>query len=128
VRRLGLLAFVVGCGGKELTYESDVAPIFEANGCLSCHLPGGEGSTLDLQTDPCGALIGVPATQCMGTTQMNFVEPGDHLYSYLWNKLYGTQMIAGGNGTRMPLRLPVLTAEELLVISNWIDEGAECEN
>jgi uncharacterized membrane protein len=54
---------------------------------------------------------------------MKLVVPGDSLYSYLWHKVNGSQSIAGGSGTSMPIG-EVFTDEEIALVAAWIDAGA----
>ena len=53
---------------------------------------------------------------------MKLIEPGNHLRSYLWHKVAGTQGIAGGLGQRMPVNQQ-WTEEELALLGRWIDLG-----
>jgi hypothetical protein len=55
---------------------------------------------------------------------MDRIEPGNHLQSYLWHKINGTQLSAGGSGVRMPQFGPFFSAAELDGIAGWIDAGA----
>jgi hypothetical protein len=112
-----------GHRGGELSYAEDIDPLFLDYGCYACHAertgdPADGG--LDLSGDPVEALVGVPSTQSL---DMVLVEPGDHLYSYVWNKLNGTQSIAGGSGTSMPLG-GAMTEAEIDLVAEWIDAGA----
>ena len=67
-----------------------------------------------------GNLVGRPATQL---PSMALVEPGALNESYLWHKVSGTQVEAGGSGMIMPYTVP-LRADELRVIEQWIASGA----
>lgn len=113
---LWLLACVAEPEG--ITFEDDVLPMLRTE-CVSCHRGEQPEGALDLGYDPFGALVDAPSTQ----SSLLLVEPYDHLYSYLWHKVNGTQSLAGGSGTRMPLDAP-LDAELIDLVGRWIDEGA----
>jgi len=121
--RLVALALLAGCVPEPdpvgLSFERDVAPLFWHE-CRTCHEGDEPDAGLELWEDPYGSIVGVTSTQ----TEMALVEPGDHLYSYLWHKINGTQGIAGGSGTTMPLD-GLLDAEEIALVAEWIDAGAE---
>ncbi len=106
-----------GCSGT-LSYESDVAPIFDRS-CATCHAGEAPIGVLSFVDDPIDALVGVPSEQA----EMNLVEPGDSLHSYLWHKLARTQGIAGGSGSTMPLGSQ-LDDDEVQLVADWIDDGA----
>ena len=53
---------------------------------------------------------------------MNLIEPGNHLQSYLWHKVAGTQSIAGGLGQQMPLANH-WSSEDIDLLAQWIDLG-----
>ncbi|MCP4807689.1 MAG: hypothetical protein GY913_27110 [Proteobacteria bacterium] len=103
------------------TYDADIVPLFEAN-CTDygCHLNRESINSLD-------------ATVAYGflTTEMSEdipsmpkVDPGDPENSYLFLKLEGTHVDAGGAGARMPKGQDPLSAEELALVEAWIDAGA----
>jgi hypothetical protein len=54
---------------------------------------------------------------------MPLIEPGNHLQSYLWHKVAGTQSIAGGLGRRMPVNHE-WPEEDIEMLARWIDLGA----
>lgn len=118
-----VLLLLAGCVPEEettaLSFERDVAPLFWGE-CNVCHEGETPDADLELWEDPYGNTVGVPSTQ----TDMALVEPGDHLYSYLWHKINGTQTIAGGSGTAMPLD-GLLSADEVALVAAWIDAGAQ---
>ncbi|MFT4623739.1 MAG: hypothetical protein ACI8PZ_002395 [Myxococcota bacterium] len=100
------------------TWNGGVADLVRTR-CVGCHsgdLPGGD---LDLAVDPLGSVLEVPASQL---PEMALVEPGDSLYSYLWHKVNGSQSIAGGSGTNMPLGA-WLADSEIDLVARWIDAG-----
>lgn len=54
---------------------------------------------------------------------MPHITPGDVEQSYLWHKVNGTQADVGGSGIQMPIG-PELTADQLLMLEQWIDAEA----
>jgi len=130
-RRLLLAALLVvlsgGCEGSpsptvdpELTaqqtpFERDLAP--KLAGCLGCH--GGGSPEGGLVLSDMQALVGVTSAQL----DMALIEPGNHLQSYLWHKVAGTQAIAGGLGRRMPVNHS-WPEEDVDLLARWIDLGA----
>jgi hypothetical protein len=122
---LGLVACAGGDSANEtgdaLSYARDIAPRFDAD-CIGCHQPIGDvppSGGLDL-IDPLTALLDVPSSQAI---DMDLVLAGDHLYSYLWHKVNGSQSIAGGSGTSMPLG-GVWSDDDIALLADWIDQGA----
>jgi len=112
------LLWVVLLGGCGPSFEQDVEPILYAR-CVGCHQGEGAEAGLDLGAGPYAALMDAESTQ----SDMMLIEPGSSLYSYAFHKVNGTQGIAGGAGTTMPLGNP-LSDEELTAIADWIDAGA----
>jgi hypothetical protein len=107
-----------------IDYGSDVQPIW--NGACTCHLQGPSGTmqatVLTLNEGVSyGELVDVGSTQAAGVLR---VAPGNVEGSYLWNKLQGTHLDAGGSGTAMP-QVGTLTPEQQLAIEVWISTGAE---
>ena len=100
-----------------VTWDGAVGALFQTR-CVTCHageLPAGE---FDLATAPLEAMLEVPSVQA----DMLRVSTGDHLYSYVWHKVNGSQSIAGGNGTNMPLGA-WLDDSDINMIAEWIDRG-----
>ena len=95
-------------------YERDLAPLLLA--CTGCHSGDEPESGLDL-TD-IWAISGQESTQ----TEMSLLEPYNHLESYLWHKVAGTQGIAGGLGTSMPIG-DTWSEENIDLLALWIDLG-----
>ncbi len=104
-----------GTAPNPVSWAGDVGALI-ASRCAGCH--GGEAPSgeLDLATAPLEAIIGVTAVQA----DMALVECGDHLYSYLWHKVNGSQSIAGGSGTNMPIGA-WLDDDEIALLAEWID-------
>jgi hypothetical protein len=106
-----------GAGGEEpppAPTTEEVQAILDAN-CNGCHIGGGMSGGMGL--DDVTLQIGVPAASAPG---INRIEAGDHLSSYLWHKINGTQAEVGGGGGQMPLGVPLLQ-EEIDLIAAWID-------
>jgi hypothetical protein len=66
----------------------------------------------------------VLVNQLSGQASLDRVEPSDPVASYLWHKLNGTHLSVGGEGDQMPRSGQNLTSAELLLIEQWILEGA----
>ena len=116
---IGLWMWSYGCGqgeplAQETAFQRDLGG--ELVACTQCHGPNNSKGSLDL-TD-LWALVDAPSTQI----DMKLIEPGNHLRSYLWHKVAGTQSIAGGLGQRMPVNHP-WPDEELELLGRWIDLG-----
>jgi hypothetical protein len=99
-------------------FASDVEPILEAN--CNCHF---DDAPAELSfTDAYSSLVNVPSTEAAG---LDRVEPGAPDDSYLWHKLSGTHVAAGGSGDPMPAPAGGLDAGSLVTIEAWIAGGAE---
>jgi len=96
-------------------FERDLAP--KIAGCLGCH--AGQSPEAGLDLSEIQALVGVESSQ-LG---MPLIQPGNHLQSYLWHKVAGTQSIAGGLGRRMPLDHQ-WSEDDIELLARWIDLGA----
>ena len=109
---------LVGCADDAPSYAADIAPIFERT-CSGCHIGVAPVGGLSFMDTPLESLVGMPSEQA----DMNLIEPGDSLQSYLWHKLASTQGIAGGSGSSMPLGT-LLGGDEIDRVADWIDGGA----
>ncbi len=98
---------------------TDVAPILTQR-CVMCHIAGAAQGGLDLYTNLWGAIVNVKSTQ----SGLDLVEPGDPDKSYLYLKLTGAQLSAGGSGEQMPFQAGQLDAGQLELIRSWIAQGA----
>jgi len=104
-------------GGAGPSFEDEVAGII-MNNC-SCHQSEAPPNGLNLSTGSAYAsLVGVDST--VGIT---YVTPGDSAASYIVNKLDGTHLEVGGDGSMMPLG-GVIAPADLDAITAWIDGGA----
>lgn len=95
---------------------SDVDTILGSS-CAGCHY--GEPAGLGF-VDAYDRLVNTPSTQA---PDLNRVTPGDLDASYLWRKIEGTHVAAGGSGTQMPQRAS-LSASDTDTIRRWILGGA----
>jgi ankyrin repeat protein len=93
---------------SKIDFRRDIQPLFQER-CIGCHGPSQQmgGMRLDRRSSAM-AIRG-------GTT----IGPGNAGGSRLYLKLIGTKY-----GTRMPPTGP-LSAEQINLIKNWIDQGAE---
>lgn len=98
-----------------------VVSVFEAN-CLSCHSAGAKLGGLDLETDPCAAIVDVSAANSAYGGAL-LVSPGDTEGSVLWHKItdsgtFGDVMPTGG----------AMDQANIDIVANWIADGASCES
>ena len=94
------------CGGDNsscVNYSSEIQPILSSH-CTECH-PNSGG--LDLFSY---------ANLMEGGNSGTVIVPGDHVNSYLWQRVE--------NGS-MPPSNTVLSSEEISLIAQWINEGAQ---
>ncbi|SVA88985.1 uncharacterized protein METZ01_LOCUS141839, partial [marine metagenome] len=89
----------------QVDYETQIQTIFNSN-CTNCHVYG-HNSGLNL-----ASYTGVMAGGNSGAV----IVPGDHANSLLWQKVNSGVMPPGNN--------PDLSADEINLIAQWIDEGA----
>ncbi len=100
---------------------TNVQAIFTA--ACSCHLgPAGAGNGM-LSLAMADAYANIFNKKSVGLATMNLVTPMDPSTSYLYLKLTGEFMAAGGKGDKMPLG-PALSADQLMLIEEWINAGA----
>jgi hypothetical protein len=97
---------------------------------LSCAISGCH----DNRANPAGSLnmASVQATYQnlvnRASTQapnLKLVSPADPDHSYMLDKLYGTNLLAGGTGRRMPQDAAALSSDDLDRIVTWINNGAQ---
>ena len=98
-----------------LSFAGDVYPIIMAN--CSCHVGGAPaGLAMPDAGTAYDNLVSVGASQ---NGNLNRVEPGDPASSYMFQKVNGD-----APGTQMPLNGQPLSPEQLMLISDWITQGA----
>lgn len=106
---------------------ADIQAIWDAHCVDACHEVGGQwGTFLDLSAGSHARIVGVASPQFM---DLAHIEPGDPDASYIWHKINGTQVMAGGSGVMMPsprpgMEVTVLTQAELDTIEAWINANA----
>lgn len=113
-----MVLWLLAACGPEISFEEEVAPIV-ATRCVGCHNSELTEADLDLTPDPLAALVNQPSRQ----SHLMLVEPGDALYSYVFHKVNGSQSLAEGAGTQMPLGSS-LSSEDIDLLAAWIDAGA----
>ena len=86
-------------------YETEIQPIFD-NNCGNCHLGNSSG----------GLNLSNYDNVMAGGDNGDVIEPGEHANSYLWQRV--------DDGTMPPGTNPDLSADEIDLIAQWIDEGA----
>ena len=112
-----LLFVLAGCG-PEVSYRDEVFPLLQEH-CTRCHGRDDPDAGLDLYSTGPEGVIDTPSAQ----SPLPLVTAGDHLNSYLFHKINGTQSLAEGSGTQMPIG-STLTEAEIELIAQWIDDGA----
>jgi hypothetical protein len=96
-------------------WDSDLQSLVNSR-CVACHQNASPAGKLSLQRGgPPENLVGVQSEQA----DMAFVTPQSPEDSYLYRKLDGTHLDAGGSGERMPLG-GALTEADLTVFRDWI--------
>ena len=102
-----------------VSFRQQIVPIFQQE-CVYCHMREDSYGFLVLEdATSYGSLVGVPASEL---PSMNRVHPGEPENSYLWRKLKGTHVEAGGSGWRMPFH--PLSDTHRTYIRQWIEQGA----
>jgi hypothetical protein len=108
----------------EVSYSTDVAPIFEAK-CNACHHPD-NAVKVDL-TRPFHPELGIinrPNTWTQSSKPI-LVVPGDPEASALIWKVEQTDLELKVDGDPMPWHIPPLTSGELDSLRRWILDGAK---
>ena len=106
-----------------ISFARQIQPILAVN-CAGCHSPGGAadlaGIALTLTEDVAyDMLVNQPSVQDLFFT---FVVPGDAESSLLLLKVSSDDPPIGD---RMPRFAPPLTAAEIALIRDWINQGAQ---
>ncbi len=104
---------------RQISFKADVQPLFD-NYCVACHQTGAAQQGLVLE-EGLGRqrIVGIASSQAA----MPLVTAGDPQKSYLLDKLNGTHLARGGNGTAMPPE-GRLEAAAIALIEGWIAQGA----
>jgi mono/diheme cytochrome c family protein len=96
-------------------FRERIQPIFNVN-CVACHQDAAPAGGMSLQrTSAPASVLGVTSQEAA----MLRVAPGKPQQSYLYRKLAGTHVEAGGSGERMPLG-GQLTDADLHTVEAWI--------
>ena len=102
-----------------ISHATHIQPIWDARCGGACHL--GNASLGDLSVvDGYAAMVDVDSMDVPG---MLLVAPGDLDESYLWHKLEGTHIEAGGAGLEMP-KGQALSDSKRSLVEAWILGGA----
>ena len=107
-------------GVAGMRFADEIWPILEP--ACGCHQLAASG-TLLIGTDAAtayAALVNKPST-----INMNYVTPGDPDASYMFHKVAGTQVDAGGGGSTMPLGAAAFSPADIATIEAWISDGAD---
>ena len=116
-------AAITGCSEQQVSYSKDVKPILDAS-CLDCHDGKGEGSE---KTD---FLVTDYENIMKGTQFGPVVSPGDSTSSTLYRVISHQtdpkiQMPPHHKVSLAEGRSKPLENEHIVVIKNWIDQGAK---
>jgi hypothetical protein len=107
---------LVGCSAEPaaVSFKQDVKPLIDKY-CTECHVKGGAGD------EASGFVTETYASIMKGTKFGPVVVPGDPLSSSLY------RLVAGkvDPSIRMPHGKEALTAEEILKLEHWIEQGAK---
>ena len=135
-RRIGVIALaglsLLDCAGNGSLIDDVMGPVgpqptlawIQANvftpKCTACHVPGGIGP-MPLHTEEVSFnnLVNVPSVEVNTLLRVEPFNPDD---SYLVWKIEGNPGIVG---SQMPLGGPPLEPEEIALIREWIDMGAQ---
>src|SRR5258708_7558909 len=104
----GVMAVPLVRGG-EPSYVRDVRPILDSN-CTSCHQPASKQSDLDLTT--------YDRFQAGGKRGPGFVAGAPEQSLVI-------QFITASSKPSMPLGKPLLAANDVAIIREWIESGAK---
>ncbi|MFU8765256.1 MAG: hypothetical protein ACNA7T_12065 [Haliea sp.] len=103
-----------------VSFSTEITPLLTRR-CAVCHITGEEPGELALVPGSAYAsLVDIPSQQ----STLLLVDPGEPAKSYLYHKLAGSHVEAGGEGARMPFASPPLPDAQLQLVRRWIQEGA----
>lgn len=114
---------------RAVSFARDLQPLFNQR-CVFCHYTG-TGFDLSRPFDPDEGLIGLKnGWYVEHDSPYEFVVvPGDPDNSFLVYKLAASpdpvDFDVTNNGEPMPYRIPRLTADELMWVRQWVEDGAE---
>lgn len=105
-------------GEPAISFAEEIQPILTAN--CNCHI---DGAPMGLSmVDGYANLVNVASAEAAG---LDRIEPGVLEDSYLWHKISGTHIAAGGEGNPMPAPDGGLDPALIATIEEWITDGAE---
>lgn len=112
-----------GSGQPELPTPTlnEIASTVLVPACGDCHISQTLG---DLWLEPNAALRDRLLASSLQAAPMPLVTPGDPQASYLWRKVEGSHLEAGGLGEPMPLARSPLTELQTDLLRRWIAGGA----
>jgi len=101
-----------------VSYAHDIEPIFKtgSSSCYPCHLGGGKSGNLDLSS--------YAALMAGDSENGPVVRPGDADHSLLYEAVSRPAIEQSILSTRMPQGLDPLSAMQIKLIEDWINEGA----
>lgn len=124
-----LVVFLAGCSKTEdpvtpepvVSFRNDVRPVFNHH-CTGCHFPEStnDAKVLDLQTD--AIWQNIVNHKSPNSKTWYYIIPNNPQTSLLYLKV--SEDIPPF-GIRMPAGTANLTMDELLIIKNWIQQGAK---
>lgn len=126
---VGLVAsLTLGCGGdtEGISYEKDIAPIFEGR-CNICHHPASAiGYDFTDPFDPENGIVGKENSWIADhdSPYELIVDPGNPENSSLLGKVRDPDLDPATDGNKMPFRPEALNEEELASVEAWIASGA----
>lgn len=103
-----------------VSFSSDIRPLLRQR-CAVCHVTGQEPGLMSLvPANAYDALVDQDSVQ----SELKRVAPGNPEQSYLYHKLVGSHLEAGGEGLQMPFAAPPLNDKQIDLVRRWILEGA----
>jgi hypothetical protein len=110
------IAIAVLASAPPISFSNQIQPIFERNGqCTGCH--GGSGGLTVTAGSSYSNLVNANAQSSCITLKR--VLPYDAANSVLYRKVSGTTC-----GSQMPQGGPFLNAQDIALIRDWINQGA----
>ena len=107
-------------GAATVSFAREINPLLRQR-CAVCHVTGQEPGLLSLiPAKSYDALVGQESVQ----SDLKRVEPGEPEQSYVYHKLVGSHLEAGGEGLQMPFASPPLNEAQIDLVKRWIAEGA----
>jgi hypothetical protein len=104
---------------KRVSFAKDIRPIFSAN-CAAANCHAGSDAWMDLNFADEKVYEKLVNRSSKEVSGLKLILPFKPDSSYLLQKLKGTQI----KGARMPYKREPLSAREMLLIEEWIKQGA----